>query len=84
MAIVKTAISVDEKLFKEAHRMARKLGIPRSRLFSMALEEYMRQEENKVLLQRLNQAYAGGSDQAERKAMGAMRRKQRAMVEGGW
>ncbi len=84
MAIVKTAVSVDEKLFKEAHRLARRLGIPRSRLFSMALEEYLRQEENRVLLRQINQAYAGGSDQAERKAMSAMKRKQRAMVEGRW
>lgn len=84
MAIVKTAISVEEGLFKEAHRMARKLGIPRSRLFSLALEEYMRQEENKILLEKLNRVYAGGSDQAERRAIGAMKRKQRAIVEGRW
>ncbi len=84
MAIVKTAVSVDAELFKEAHRLARKLGIPRSRLFSLALEEYMRQEESKLLLERLNRVYAGGSDQADRKAMGAMKRKQRAIVEGRW
>ncbi len=84
MAIVKTAVSVDAELFKEAHRLARKLGIPRSRLFSLALEEYMRQEESKLLLERLNRVYAGGSDQAERRAIGAMKRKQRAIVEGRW
>ena len=39
MACVKTAISIQESLFKEAEELARKLQVSRSKLVSLALEE---------------------------------------------
>ncbi len=39
---MKTAISISDKLFKHAEETARKLGISRSRLFSIAVKEFLR------------------------------------------
>ena len=60
MAHVKTAISLDEGLFREAEEWAGKLGISRSQLFARAAEEYVRRREDEELLARLNEAHADG------------------------
>ena len=39
---VKTAISLDSHLLSEADRTARAMGLSRSRLFSLALDAYLR------------------------------------------
>ena len=53
MAHVKTAISLDESLFREAEEWAEKLGVSRSQLFARAVEEYVRRHENEELVRRL-------------------------------
>jgi metal-responsive CopG/Arc/MetJ family transcriptional regulator len=45
---MKTAISVDGQLLSEADRTARELGLSRSRLFSLALEAYLRHRQSCV------------------------------------
>lgn len=83
MATVKTAISLDAGLFDQAQKAARKLGIPRSRLFSFALEEFLAQQTNRELLERLN-AVCDSLTPAGGAAPAGMRRKHRALVEGTW
>lgn len=70
MAHVKTAISLDESLFREAERWAGKLGVSRSQLYAKALEEYVRGRENEELLRRLNEAHADGLDEEDEEALG--------------
>ena len=55
---VKTAISLDRKLFERAEKLARELRLSRSGLFSTALQDYMRRLADRNLLERLNAAYA--------------------------
>ena len=69
MAHVKTAISLDESLFREAEDWAGKLGVSRSQLFARAVEEYVRRHENEELLRRLNEAHAGGPDEEDEEAL---------------
>ena len=64
VAHVKTAVSIEESLFREAG--AGRLGISRSRLFAEALREFVRWRENEELLRRLNEAHADGLDEEER------------------
>lgn len=73
MAHVKTAVSIEESLFREAEEWAGKLGISRSRLFAEAVREYVRQRENEELLRRLNEAHADGLDEEEREHLEQMR-----------
>ncbi len=67
MAHVKTAVSMDEALFREAEEWAEKLGVSRSQLFARAVAEYVRERENEELLRRLNEAHAEGLDPEEEK-----------------
>ncbi|HXV63026.1 MAG TPA: CopG family transcriptional regulator [Vicinamibacteria bacterium] len=38
---MKTAISIPDDVFKKADRLARRLGMSRSQLYSLAVEEYV-------------------------------------------
>ena len=69
MAHVKTAISIEESLFREAEALAGKLGISRSQLFARAIEEFIRERENRELLERINAAYADGLDEEEKELL---------------
>lgn len=72
MAHVKTAVSIEESLFKEAEAWAGKLGISRSRLFAEAVRDYVRQRENEELLRRLNEAHADGLADEEKEFLDRM------------
>jgi len=69
MAHVKTAVSMDERLFQEAEEWAEKLGVSRSQLFARAVEEYVRRQENENLVRRLNEAHADGPDEEDEEAL---------------
>ena len=69
LAHVKTAISLDESLFREAEDWAGRLGVTRSQLFARAVEEYVRRHENEELLRRLNEAHSGVPDEEDEEAL---------------
>jgi metal-responsive CopG/Arc/MetJ family transcriptional regulator len=81
MAHVKTAISLDEALFREAEDWAGKLGVSRSQLFARAVEEYVRRHENEELLRRLNEAHADGLDDEEKEYLERMRVYQGRLID---
>ena len=72
MVHVKTAVSIEESLFREAEDWAGKLGISRSQLFARAVAEYVRQRENEELLRKLNEAHADGLDAEEQEHLDRM------------
>ena len=84
MANVKTAVSIRESLHKEADELARRMKVPRSRIFSMALEDFLRRHENRQLLKEINEAYLDERDSSEGPRLRAMRRRHRKIVEGEW
>ena len=81
---VKTAISIQKPLFEQAQDLARKMNISRSRLFVLALEEYIRRQQNRELLEQINAAYADEPDSAEQTLRRKTRRLHRQLVEGEW
>ncbi|MFZ1267183.1 MAG: hypothetical protein WAU95_12015, partial [Anaerolineae bacterium] len=62
---VKTAISLPKALFDQAEILARELHISRSRLFVLALEDYIHRQQNRELLAKINAAYADEPNPAE-------------------
>lgn len=56
---MKTAISIESPLLEETDRTARKLGLSRSRLVSLALTDYLRQRRNREIVDQLNHIYGG-------------------------
>lgn len=84
MAQIKTAISLDKSLFEKTEILARRLKVSRSRLFAMALEDFLRRRQNEELLQQINSACDDSPDQAEAMRLTGMRRYHREMIKDEW
>jgi metal-responsive CopG/Arc/MetJ family transcriptional regulator len=78
---VKTAISLDEKLFDKVNKLANELHVSRSRLFTLAVQDYLKKQENQTLLAQLNDAYADHPDEEERKISSSMKSKHGKIME---
>ena len=55
--IMKTAISLPDRVFFEAEETAQNLGISRSTLYLNALVEYLKKKNRKNITQKLNEVY---------------------------
>lgn len=55
---MKVAISVPDPVFDAAERLAKQRAIPRSRLFTEALEEYVSRHGSEAVTSQLNAVYA--------------------------
>ena len=84
MENVKTAVSIQKPLFEQAEDLARKMKVSRSRLFVLALEDYIRRQQNQELLAQINAAYAEEPDPAEQSFRRKSKRSHRRIVEGEW
>jgi metal-responsive CopG/Arc/MetJ family transcriptional regulator len=84
MQNVKTAISIQKSLFEQAEKIARKMNVSRSRLFALALEDYIQRAQNRDLLAQINAAYADEPDLSERTLHRKMRRTHHRIVRSEW
>ncbi len=84
MPNVKTAISIQKSLFEQAEKVARKMRVSRSRLFALALEDYLGREQNRELLTKINAAYADEPDSTEQTLRRKARGTHRRIVRGEW
>ena len=78
---VKTAISLDEELFLKVNNLANNLHISRSKLFTLAVQDYVKKQENQALLARLNEVYKDLPIEEERKTLKSMRGKQKQLIQ---
>jgi len=84
MQNIKTAVSIHKSLFEQAEKIARKMKVSRSRLFALALEDYIHREQNRELLTKINAAYADEPDANEQTLRRKARRTHRRIVRGEW
>jgi len=84
MAHIKTAVSLRKDLFEQVEALANEMKISRSRLFALALEEFLRRHQNQQLLEQINAAYDEAPDPSEQALRRRMRRQHRQIVEGEW
>ena len=54
---MKTAISLSDSLYEKAEEAALYMGISRSRLFAMALEEFISKNNGKMITEKINEVY---------------------------
>jgi metal-responsive CopG/Arc/MetJ family transcriptional regulator len=54
---MKTAISLSDSLFEVAEQTAQYMGINRSRLFGLALEDYIARHNGDLITEKLNEVY---------------------------
>jgi len=54
---MRTAISLSGTLYEKAEQTAHYMGIPRSRLFVIALEDYIARYNGEMITKKLNEVY---------------------------
>lgn len=85
MSTIKTAISIQQSIFEQVEAIAQEMKISRSRLFVLALENFIRDYQDHQLFEAINQACAEISDDPlEQSRLRQIRRQHRRMVEGEW
>ncbi len=85
MANVETAIWLQESLLAQAEELALDLKISRSRLFELALENFIREYQDRKLFEQINAACDGDEvDEAEQERLRQSTRQYRRLVEGEW
>ncbi|MGH7180255.1 MAG: hypothetical protein ACREJC_22950 [Tepidisphaeraceae bacterium] len=67
MPKVKTAISIESRLFRQVDRFAKRARVPRSQVFAEGARRLLRELSSKEITRRINAALAG-DDQAEERA----------------
>ncbi len=78
---VKTAISLDEELLVKVNRLADNLHVSRSKVFTLAVQDYLKKQENQSLLAQLNEAYEDFPSEEERGIRKSMRIKHNNIIE---
>ncbi len=78
---VKTAISLDEGLLIKVNRLSNDLHVSRSKVFTLAVQDYLKKQENQSLLAQLNEAYEDFPLEKERETSEAMRIKHKKIIE---
>ncbi len=79
MSFMKTAISIDENLFRKAEKLSSKLNVSRSQLFAQALEYLLEKSETLEIIQKLNEVY-GPDDTKSKGTTKAAKRKMKGIV----
>jgi metal-responsive CopG/Arc/MetJ family transcriptional regulator len=81
---MKTAISIETPLLEETDRVARKMGLNRSRLIALALTDYLRQRRNREMLEQLNSVYSEEPSAAERPTGAQRKAKLHSVTKDRW
>ena len=81
---MKTAISIQRALFDKADALARELNIPRSQLFSLAVEDFIKRYQDRQLLDQINEAYQDQPDPNDERRLLLARRQQRQIIADEW
>ena len=85
MANVKTAISLQKSLFEQVEVLSREMKVSRSRVFVLALENFIRDYQDRQLFDKINKAYEDvPPDKAEQLRLRQIRRHHRRSVTGEW
>ena len=84
MANIKTAISIEKPLFEEVEILAKELKISRSRVFALAVQDFLQQHRNQKLLEAINRAYDDHPDIEDERYLNRIRPRHRDLVKGQW
>jgi uridylate kinase len=77
---IKTAISIDRGTWFAADALADEMGVSRSRLYALALQEYLARHTALMVKERLDEVYAADPDENEEKVLRGARSAQRRIL----
>jgi metal-responsive CopG/Arc/MetJ family transcriptional regulator len=78
------SFSIDDEILREADQEARRIALSRSRLFAMAVGEFLRRQRQEQMLLRLNEVYANDTEPAEKSLLERIKAKTRRTVKDPW
>lgn len=81
---MKTAISIEDELLQEADQTARLMGLSRSRLFAVAVRDFLNRQRQEQMLLRLNEVYGKSPDPNEKRLLRGMKAKTRRTIKDSW
>jgi hypothetical protein len=81
---MKTAISIDGGLLQEADETARLMGLSRSRLFALAVGDFLQRQRREQMLLRLNEVYGDGAAPGERALLKGIKATVRRTIKDRW
>jgi metal-responsive CopG/Arc/MetJ family transcriptional regulator len=81
---MKTAISIEDGLLQQADQTARLMGLSRSRLFAVAVRDFLQRQQQEQMLLRLNEVYAGAPEPAEKRVLKGIKAKVRRTLKDRW
>ena len=84
MLAIKTAISIDKDLYDEAEDVAKKMKVPRSKLYSIAMKDFLEHRKNRELLDQLNAAYSTEPTAEEQTLRRVSRQQHKRIMEREW
>lgn len=79
---MKIAISIDEELLQQADKTARWMGLSRSRLFALAVGDFVQRQRHDQTLHRLNEVYADGLEPTEKRLLRGIKANVRRAAKG--
>jgi metal-responsive CopG/Arc/MetJ family transcriptional regulator len=81
---MKTAISISDELLHDADETARSMGLSRSRLFALAVGDFLQRKREEQMLLQLNEVYANGMEPAEKRILKGIKAKAGRTVKERW
>jgi metal-responsive CopG/Arc/MetJ family transcriptional regulator len=84
MAVIKTAISIDESLFDKINRLSEEIKLSRSQIFSQAVKYFIERKNNLELVRKINQAYSDVLDEDEMEQLEKSKRKYKEILKEEW
>ncbi len=74
---VKTAISLNDSLFEKVESLTQELNMSRSRLFAIAVQEFIERHETRRMMAAINEAYDDFPDEEEQATLREMKEHHR-------
>ena len=84
MAVIKTAISIDENLFEQIGKLSEEIKLSRSQIFSQAVKYFIDKKNNLELVRKINLAYPDILDEEEGDRLKKSKRKYRKLLKEEW
>ena len=80
---MKTAVSIPDPIFDAAERTSKRLGVSRSRLYTMAIEKLVKSKRFRGVQEALDAVYGDQNSRLDR-VLAAMQRASSAAEEKDW
>jgi hypothetical protein len=81
---MKTAISMDDALLQAADETAQRMGLSRSRLFALAVADFLERRRQEQMLLRLDEVYANPMEPAEKRLLKGIKSKVSRTAKERW